>query len=323
MSIKNVSSSNSTEVNRNIKQTNKYLTITDVAKFALSFLAIVSLIGVITSAVLFFHMGIGVACIAFIVSSVTLGVFSLSLLYPAIKDKLPSPILYIGDNVAALAKELFSVFITFGVVTYGMFAKNKDPTNQGETPILLIHGYGMNSGHFAYVRYCLKKNGLGPIYSINLSPFSSIDSYANQVSAKVEQINSSHSGKVTLIGHSMGGVVAARYLANCKKTDRIEQLITLGSPLQGTYTSYLGPGKCAEEMRPHSSFLKKLENDLAHVDIPITTVESKCDLIILPNKNASFKAVPADIRTFRSMGHNNYLFSDGIIKLLLSKISCN
>lgn len=319
MKVKNISSSQSVEVR---KPSNEYLTVTRVAKFALMFLGIISLATAVTSAVLFFHMGIGAASIALITSSIAFGILTTGIIYPKIEKKLPYPIQIIGAVVASLAKEFFSALMTLGVITYGLLAKNKDPSPNGKNPILLIHGYGMNAGCFSYLKYCLKKNGVGPIYSINLGGAClSIDDYAKQVSAKMDQINLNHSGKVTIIGHSMGGIVAARYLANCQDKDHIEQLITLGSPLQGTYTAYLGPGKNAHEMRPSSPFLKKLENDLATNTIPITTVESQCDLIVFPNKNASFKTVQADKLKIKSMGHSNYLFSDQIASLIVKKIT--
>lgn len=324
MTVKNVSSSHSSEVSKAIKPTKKYLTLTVIARHALSFLAILSAGLAITSAILFFHMAIPSAFTALIIASLAFGIFSLAIIYPSIQSHLPEPLQKISEMVSSIVKEFFSLFMTLGAITYGLMAKNKDPSPTGDHPILLVHGYGMNFGHFSYLKYCLKKNNVGPIYAINLgNPFSSIDDYAKQISAKVDQIHKKSAGKVTIIGHSMGGVAAARYLANCRESISIEQLITLGSPLQGTYVAYLGLGKSAAEMCPHSPFLNQLEKDLALKDIPITTVGSQWDCIIIPNNNALFNAVPSDKCIFNSMGHNNYLFSDLIVQLILNKIPRN
>ncbi len=45
--------------------------------------------------------------------------------------------------------------------------------------------------------------------------------------------------KVDLVGHSMGGLIIAGYLASCGKTARVGKIVTLGAPFRGSFEAVL------------------------------------------------------------------------------------
>lgn len=115
-------------------------------------------------------------------------------------------------------------------------------------PVLLLHGYACNSGFWRPVSRMLRKNGISH-YAIDIEPaFGSIDASAASVHAAVERIVAEcGQQRVTLIGHSMGGLVARAYLRDYG-THRTAKVITLGSPHNGTMVAQRGIGVNCREM---------------------------------------------------------------------------
>ena len=62
--------------------------------------------------------------------------------------------------------------------------------------------------------------------------------------------------KLVLVGHSMGGLVCRDYLA-IHGGDKVDRLITLATPHQGSQLAALGLGANAREMEPGSGWLQR------------------------------------------------------------------
>lgn len=234
--------------------------------------------------------------------------------------KIHTALSFIRDFIASVAKEIFAIPIVIGAMIFqGIFGKEDEPFEQKGNLILLSSGYLGTSAHMFYLKSKLSKNNA--VFTMDYAaPLASIDDFANAMKKKVEEIKRHYPGKkLTIIGHSMGGIISARYAANCENTDHIAKIITLGSPLQGTILAYLAFGKCGKEMRSNSKYLKQLEKDLMTKNIQFVNVRSQVDLIVLPNSSASFKTVLSEKIQFGSMGHMTYLCSDRVLTLL-SKI---
>lgn len=235
--------------------------------------------------------------------------------------KIQTAAAFIGDFIASVAKEIFAIPIVIGAMIFqGIFGKEDEPFDQVGNPILLSSGYLGTSGQLFYLKSRLRKNNA--VFTMDYdNPLASIDDFACAMKKKVEEIQRHYPGKkITLIGHSMGGIIAARYAADCKNTDHIAKVITLGSPLQGTVLASLAFGKCSRQMQRKSPYLKLLEQDLNTKNITFINVGSRTDLIVLPNSSASFKTVPSEKIQFASMGHLTYLCSDRVVSFLIQSI---
>ncbi|WP_347232083.1 alpha/beta fold hydrolase [Janthinobacterium sp. 17J80-10] len=116
-------------------------------------------------------------------------------------------------------------------------------------PVLLIHGYGCNSGYWHSMSRKLRDAGITH-HAVSLEPiFGDIDSFVPSVHEAVERLRQeSGSQKVILLAHSMGGLVARAYL-NVHGDDRIARVITLGTPHHGTGLADFGMGDNSEQMR--------------------------------------------------------------------------
>lgn len=94
--------------------------------------------------------------------------------------------------------------------------------------------------------------------------------------------------KIDLIAHSAGGLVARYFIKRLGGDRRVHSLITLGTPHQGTFTSYFAPlNKVARQTLPGSSFLKDL-NAGRDTKEPIhyVSIYSQTDGVVVPPASA-------------------------------------
>lgn len=128
------------------------------------------------------------------------------------------------------------------------FDSHKPQQSRG-LPVLLIHGYGCNSGYWHSMSRKLRESGIAH-RAVSLEPiFGAIDSFVPAVHAAVEQLClESGSPKVVLLAHSMGGLVARAYL-DVHGDARVARVITLGTPHHGTGLAEFGMGDNSEQMR--------------------------------------------------------------------------
>jgi triacylglycerol esterase/lipase EstA (alpha/beta hydrolase family) len=210
--------------------------------------------------------------------------------------------------------EIFSFWILPPLLLRPLFSpiKNLFPSKRGGVPILLIHGYCMNSGMWIPFEYNIRKKNLGPIYTLNLfPPFTGIENLAAQVKKKIASIRSDgNNNKVILIGHSQGGLVAAYYAEHLAPEGEVSKVITIASPLKGTRMGKLGIGKNSRQMSLNSAFTSALASKIrCNERILYYHISMKMDNLILPSSSALLNTHPSREATFDHVGHLSSAFS--------------
>jgi triacylglycerol esterase/lipase EstA (alpha/beta hydrolase family) len=125
-------------------------------------------------------------------------------------------------------------------------------------PVLLLHGYGCNSGYWAHLVPLLDAARISHA-SVDLEPVAGdIDGYVPLVERKVAELcAATGSSRVAIVAHSMGGLVARAWM-RAHGTHALARLITLGTPHHGTALARFGLGENAAQMRPGSAWLRQL-----------------------------------------------------------------
>lgn len=191
-------------------------------------------------------------------------------------------------------------------------------------PILLVHGYVNDPNVWWLQKMWLRSLGLGPIYTVNLGkPFKSIRTYAKKVKAKAEAIAEEEGREdLTVIGHSMGGLVSAWYATKLAKKGTVIDLITIASPLEGTPIARVAIGEDAKEMRPNSEFIKELRDSiLENRSIQFYHIATRRDHLIIPGTSALIKNHEQYL--FDDLGHASLLYSKRLAKKIAEWISGN
>lgn len=182
-------------------------------------------------------------------------------------------------------------------------------------PIVLIHGYFCNRAVFRQLATHLASRGHS-VESVNLEPvFGSIDQYPPLISKAVENaLRASTCDQVTLIGHSMGGIAARAYMRDFGHS-KVAQVITLGSPHQGTELARIGHTEIVRQLRPGNPWLKELARseppDRYHL---FTVILSEHDNIVTPQRTQTLPG--ARTICLRGLGHVDLACHAAVFELI-------
>ncbi|MBF8262336.1 MAG: putative rane protein [Parachlamydiales bacterium] len=229
---------------------------------------------------------------------------------------MPGPVRRFIHWIHAQTLEIVALVMLVFLRLATLWRKNQAALPQVQSrPILLVHGY-LNAGFvWDFHKNQLIKNGFGPIYTINLGhPFRSIRTYAQKVKEKVDQIaRETGQSEITLIGHSMGGLVSYYYAAKLARAYTVPQVITIASPLQGTRVARIGLGRCAREMQIDSELLQDLKSAVeCCTDVKFYNIATKTDQLIVPYTSSFFNSSPAHQFLIDDIGHASLLFSERV-----------
>ncbi|MDB5962925.1 MAG: hypothetical protein JWP59_4219, partial [Massilia sp.] len=159
-------------------------------------------------------------------------------------------------------------------------------------PVLLLHGYGCNSGYWIQLARRLGDARIS-YATVDLEPVTgAIDDYIAQVEDAVQALlHGSGAGRIAIVAHSMGGLVARAWLRQYGSA-RLARLITLGSPHHGTVLANFGVGANALQMRRSrageaSAWLRALDAaESASTRALITSIYSHQDNIVAPQTSS-------------------------------------
>ena len=219
-----------------------------------------------------------------------------------------------GNSLTALANEFAARLVCFNwAQAFPGLALGPDPHGRRDgVPILLVHGYVCNRGLWVAMSKMLAAAGLGPIYTVSLTPlFSGIDTLVPKLTARIEAICAeTGAAKVMIVAHSMGGLVARAYLAQTDSS-RVAKLVTLGSPHRGTQLTRFGLGINASQMSAQSVWLKDLANrEMGRVPPATLSIYTLNDDLVYPPESSALtwaENVPVS-----AIGHMGLVFSDAV-----------
>ncbi len=182
--------------------------------------------------------------------------------------------------------------------------------------MLLIHGWSLNRGCFWLLRRRLLRDGWSPVCCFDYrSPRLDVEGGAARLRDAVDQLAHALGAHqpVTLIGHSLGGLVA-RYYARRYPAPTVRRIVTLGTPHGGTALARMRGG-AGHKLAPGSQFLNTLNAaDRVPHQFDVIAIHSSFDAMILPPHNAEY-SVAFNIRV-DDVGHNALLFSAKVYALI-------
>jgi pimeloyl-ACP methyl ester carboxylesterase len=193
-------------------------------------------------------------------------------------------------------------------------------------PVLLLHGYGANSGFWSPLSKHLSAAGISHA-AIDLEPIlGSIDGYTDPIENAVQKLCAEVGAeKIIVVGHSMGGLAARAWLRRYG-CGRLARLITLGTPHFGSTLAGYGMGKNAREMlppmygeQPGDDWLTALaSSENSDVRACITSIYSLHDNIVAPQRSA---ILPGAVnRPLDLVGHVALGFDRAVVDQLIAEI---
>ena len=174
--------------------------------------------------------------------------------------------------------------------------------------VVLVHGFGGSRASFFPLQAWLALQGHRRQYSYNYRSSGSVEGLAVELKRRLsEQVKG---GRIDLVCHSLGGLVARFYLQALGGARRVARLITLAPPHPGTWSSAYVPTTQASPMRPGSPFLERLDALPPPEGVACTSFVAGRDLVVLPPDSA--RAPFGESRTFPELGHNDILLAPGV-----------
>lgn len=201
-----------------------------------------------------------------------------------------------------LAREFCaSMLVTSWHVPRGRARMTVHP-DSAHLPVLLVHGYGCNSGYWAHLEPLLDCERISHA-SIDLEPVAAgIDDYAPLIEARVRELcAATGAARIAIVAHSMGGLAARAWL-RAFGSARMAALVTLGTPHHGTALARFGLGANAAQMRRDSPWLRALAAaESRDVRARIVSLYTHHDNIVAPQ--ASSVLAGARNVAFGGVGH--------------------
>ncbi len=155
-------------------------------------------------------------------------------------------------------------------------------------PIVFVHGYsGSTIVNFSAMIGWFKADGYPSNY-LNYYTYNTIPGVINGAKILQSKVNATLAAtgksKVDLVCHSMGGLVARYYMKYLGGAAKVNQVVYIATPHQGTIISYLDPfTQAAKDMHAGSSLLKSIDGY-----IPGMSLWSYCDEVVIPNSSANY-----------------------------------
>jgi triacylglycerol lipase len=150
--------------------------------------------------------------------------------------------------------------------------------------VVLVHGIWDSAQAFEPMAARLSDAGFA-VHAISLEPSDGsvpLETLAVQLASFVEQQVGARS-RFSLVGFSMGGMVARYYAQRMGGLARLDRLITISAPHHGSNTAYLQDLSGVRQLRPGSAFLVDLGRDEeALAAVSFTSIWSPFDLMIQP-----------------------------------------
>jgi len=199
------------------------------------------------------------------------------------------------------------------------FLPGDPPPRSARAPVLLLHGVLCNAGSMHDLRKALVARGIGPVYTVSYGPpLASIDSFVDQVAAKIDAILATTGARqVALVGHSMGGLVARAYLRR-HGGDKVGTVITIGTPHKGSVHAWLFPGVSLGQLRPSNAWLAELDRAPASNEVRIVSVWSWHDSMVAPQTSAELAG--AENIALPGIGHNALVTNERVFDVVATEL---
>ncbi len=165
------------------------------------------------------------------------------------------------------------------------FRTSSDRGNHAATGRVLVlqHGYSHNGAVWSSTARALERRGYR-VYTLDQPLWAPIDTMADRLAARIQEVcAATRAAHVTLVAHSMGGLIARAYLRK-HGAARVDHLITLGTPHHGTFHARLAHGTNGGQMRLGNPWLQAL-NGFAYAT-RTTSIYSVHDTVIAPQDSS-------------------------------------
>lgn len=242
--------------------------------------------------------------------------------------KLKSPFHKASQLGWDIARESAASILTYELYPLGVVSRSL-PTfpslglrpTQPRRPILFIHGIFHNRSTFAWLKQRLHSKGYRRFKEMDLmTSLRPIPELAEQVARETQiLLKNKEFSEIDIVAHSMGGVIARYFVQLLGGDGLVKNLITLGTPHQGTEWSKYSILPHLRELQPQSKTLELLNQCSPPKLTRAIAVSGALDIVIRPKDCTWWNGV-RNIH-LSHVGHAGLLFSRRVLQIILSHIN--
>lgn len=159
-------------------------------------------------------------------------------------------------------------------------------------PVLMLYGFMATRQSFEILEHRLRRDQFC-VWSMNLGGWKqafntdAIDALAEKVREKVERLYQRYPqmGPLSIVGHSKGGLIASYYVKRLGGDRRVRNVVTLGTPHNGSPSAYFGIAayglisRSIWQLTPMSPFIRRLKMGAFPQRVRLTSIFSKADRV--------------------------------------------
>ncbi|MBI4196970.1 MAG: alpha/beta fold hydrolase [Deltaproteobacteria bacterium] len=242
----------------------------------------------------------------------------------------------VHDNFREVKDDLSALLTYFKFSLSGNKIERLTDFGSCQHPVLLLHGYGATRRVFTLLERRLRAAGFS-VFSYNLGGIfntfntRSIEELAHHVKEKVERLCRRHKlKKISIIGHSKGGIIGHYYIKRLGGYRRVKNLITLGTPHYGNPWALMAlfsplslVSRSLWEMAPFSRFLRQLNRGRFPSKVRFISIYSRKDrvcfyrsaMLEIPKGSKNMKNVE-----LKEVSHVDYLLNKKVFDLIRKEL---
>ena len=215
-----------------------------------------------------------------------------------------------------VASEVLALAAAGALLPFGMsHSERRTPRKHEQRTIVLIHGYLANRSTLFPLAAYLRWRGFPQVLTFNYSASDGIERGAMALRDYLRR--HVRGGRVDLVCHSLGGLVARVYVQELGGVRRVDHCVTLGTPHEGTYNAYWVASRVGRELRPDSALLERLRASSSTTDrTRFLSIIPGSDNLVIPRVFARHEEeihVP-------DLGHMGILFSPHVFRLVAERL---
>ncbi len=199
---------------------------------------------------------------------------------------------------------------------YGFgYLRNRHETERRQDlhTVVFVHGLGANRSGFFPLQAYLSWHGFNRQYAYNYrSSGASIEGLGLELKRRLDR--DVKGGRITLVAHSMGGLVARVYLQMLGGNRRVDELITITTPHSGSHATAFLPTRLVSQLKIEGPFLEHLNGLPPPEGVRTLSIAASEDLMVLPPSNAFCPF--GEQRMLEGRGHLDVLFSRDLFQIV-------
>jgi triacylglycerol lipase len=183
----------------------------------------------------------------------------------------------------------------------------------GDDVVVLVHGFFASAGVFRPLRKRLEREAGARVATFTHPPYAGVRRIARRLGQLVDQIP--RSARVTIVGHSLGGVAARWYVQEMAGHTRVSRTVSLASPFHGIPVPQLLVGA---DLHRRSELLRRLRERCHACSVSHTSVVAAADSLVVGVEAACLGF--GDVIVLPGCGHNSLLFHPAVAGLVIEAL---